>query len=281
MGLLTTLTGYLTPVFLILSPVLSYSDQAYSMYRTRSSAGFSLDIPLIMLVASLLRIFYYPGARFDTALLIQSFVMVGIQVILLKIALDHRPAPYSKGGDAATPFARVHETQRPFNFWQWRSPKPYWQFLLSLFIGLVICELLLAPIPSVYRSYSTLIGYVGLSVEATLPIPQILSNARSQSCKGFRLSVLASWLVGDSLKMFWFFTSQTTIPWAFKICGMFQAACDVLLGIQYLMYGDGEAVSKSHLAPDWPYELNSNGFSTASGHGNVPGRRTSTTERSI
>lgn len=55
MGLIATFTGYLTPVFLVLSPVLSYSDQAYSMHRNRSSAGFSLDIPLIMLVASLCR----------------------------------------------------------------------------------------------------------------------------------------------------------------------------------------------------------------------------------
>ena len=55
MGWITTLSGYLTPAFLVLSPVLSYSDQAYSMHRNRSSAGFSLDIPLIMLAASLLR----------------------------------------------------------------------------------------------------------------------------------------------------------------------------------------------------------------------------------
>lgn len=52
---LTTLAGYVAPLFLVLSPVFSYSDQAISMYRNRSSAGFSLDIPLIMLVASLLR----------------------------------------------------------------------------------------------------------------------------------------------------------------------------------------------------------------------------------
>ena len=71
------------------------------------------------------RIFYYPGAKFDKALLVQSFIMVAVQVVLLKIALDHRPAPYSKGGDAAVPFARANETQRPFNFWQWRSPKPW------------------------------------------------------------------------------------------------------------------------------------------------------------
>ena len=71
------------------------------------------------------RIFYYPGAKFDKALLVQSFIMVAVQVVLLKIALDHRPAPYSKGGDAAVPFARANETQRPFNFWQWRAPKPW------------------------------------------------------------------------------------------------------------------------------------------------------------
>ena len=47
--------GYIAPFFIIMSPILSYSDQAISMRRNKSSAGFSLDIPLIMLVASLLK----------------------------------------------------------------------------------------------------------------------------------------------------------------------------------------------------------------------------------
>lgn len=38
---------------LVTSPVTSYADQIYSIHRTRSSSGFSLDIPLIMLVASI------------------------------------------------------------------------------------------------------------------------------------------------------------------------------------------------------------------------------------
>jgi solute carrier family 66, member 2 len=50
-----TLTGYVAPLFLVASPVISYTDQAISMHRKRTSAGFSLDIPLIMLVASFLR----------------------------------------------------------------------------------------------------------------------------------------------------------------------------------------------------------------------------------
>jgi hypothetical protein len=61
------------------------------MHRNRSSAGFSLDIPLIMLSASLLKVFYWPGARFDLSLLVQALVMLVVQVILLKVALDNRP----------------------------------------------------------------------------------------------------------------------------------------------------------------------------------------------
>jgi hypothetical protein len=74
------------------------------------------------------RVFYYPGAKFDTSLLIQSFIMIAIQLVLLKVALDHRPAPSSKGGEAGLPFAGARAGEfglvRPYNFWQWRSPKP-------------------------------------------------------------------------------------------------------------------------------------------------------------
>ncbi|KFA45627.1 hypothetical protein S40293_09111 [Stachybotrys chartarum IBT 40293] len=249
--LLKACTGFLTPIFLILSPVLSYSDQAMSMHRNKTSAGFSLDIPLIMLVASLMRIFYWPGARFDTSLLIQAFIMVGMQVVLLKIALDHRPPPSNKGGETGVPFAGAHDAgftglQRPYNFWQWRSPKPYWQFLVCLLAGLTACELLLRPLPGVYSAYSVLIGYLGLSVEAVLPLPQVVANARTKSTRGFRPSVLASWLAGDVMKMFWFFTATSTIPWAFKLCAMFQAVCDSLLAAQYLSYAQADTVIKGH-----------------------------------
>lgn len=128
----------------------------------------------------------------------------------------------------------------------------YWQFLLYLFIILTLGELILAPFGSLYPAYSSLIGYIGLSIEATLPLPQIFANARSRSCKGFRLSVLASWLLGDAMKMFWFFTSPTEIPWAFKLCGLFQAGCDTFLGVQYLMYGNGEGPARGRSLPSWP-----------------------------
>lgn len=38
-----------------------------------------------MLSASILKIFYWPGARYDVVLLVQALIMVGVQVVLLKV----------------------------------------------------------------------------------------------------------------------------------------------------------------------------------------------------
>lgn len=121
-------------------------------------------------------------------------------------------------------------------FWLTTRYYRYYHFLLYLLGALCLLQLLLGPLPPVYVVYSSLLGYIGLSVEAMLPLPQILANFQTRNCKGFRVSVLASWLVGDAMKMCWFFTSTTEIPWAFKICGIFQASCDSFLGFQYFLY---------------------------------------------
>jgi hypothetical protein len=83
------------------------------------------------------------------------------------------------------------------------------------------------------------------------------------------------------MKMFWFFTSTTEIPWAFKLCGIFQAGCDIFLGIQYMMYGSGENPSRDYVQmSQWsaakvlPKRISS-GFNTPSG------RRTPVNEKDI
>lgn len=98
----------------------------------------------------------------------------------------------------------------------------------------------------------SLLGAVALAVEATLPIPQMLANHRRRCCKGFRLSVLVNWLVGDAFKMVFFFAKGAhDVPWAFKLCGVFQASCDVFLGVQYFMFGDGEPILDLKQEPAW------------------------------
>lgn len=165
--------------------------------------------------------------------------MILVQVLLLHIALIYRP-PFGAQHSLNKPFAGATEgdsyVTRPYNFWQWRSRKPYWQFLAYYTVTLAALQVLFGS----SELYVATQGYVALSVEAILPIPQILENQRSRSSKGFRLSVLVNWLVGDAFKMTYFFLSEGGVPWAFKLCGLFQAACDCYLGVQYWMYGEGE-----------------------------------------
>ncbi|KAI6825874.1 hypothetical protein KC340_g10122 [Hortaea werneckii] len=240
MSLIKWTINHIAPAFIVTSPVTSYADQIWSIHKNRSSAGFSLDIPLIMLLSSITKLFYWFGAHYDTPLLIQALVMCVVQVVLLHVALQNRPPVGAQHG-LNQPFAGAKEgpegllVHRPYDFWQWRNRRPYWNFLAYYTAALAILQLLIGP----NETYVQIQGFVALGVEAILPIPQILENHRLRSSKGFRVSVLVNWLIGDAFKMTYFFMSEGGIPWAFKLCGMFQAACDCYLGVQYWMYEQG------------------------------------------
>lgn len=120
----------------------------------------------------------------------------------------------------------------------------YWDYLLLLTLLLLTLHTFLRPTPT--STYTLFIGHLGLAIEAILPLPQMLANHRARSCKGFRLSVLANWLVGDAMKMLFFFASDgDKVPWPFKLCGIFQACCDAGLGFQYWIYGNGKGEERS------------------------------------
>ena len=172
--------------------------------------------------------------------------MLGVQVVLLHVALLNRP-PFGAQHSLNQPFAGAKEgdsyVSRPYNFWQWRSRRPYWIFSAYYTLTLVALQWLVGT----NSFYVLLQGYLALGVEAILPIPQIMQNQRAQSCKGFRLSVLINWLIGDVFKMTYFFLSEGGVPMAFKLCGLFQAACDCYLGVQYWMFGEGVGVMDGDL----------------------------------
>ncbi|GAB1212968.1 hypothetical protein ATERTT37_002117 [Aspergillus terreus] len=164
--------------------------------------------------------------------------MIAVQMVLLKVALDNRPLAGAKNGVEHVPFSNVDSEKtgaRPYDFWQWKSAKPYWMFLAYMIAGLSFIQIFL-PFLAKSELYINTLGYTGLAVEATLPLPQIVSNHRSRSCKGFRVSVLVAWILGDIMKLSYFFGSQEVIPWAFRLCGMFQCVCDFYLGAQFWMY---------------------------------------------
>ncbi|KAF2841527.1 hypothetical protein M501DRAFT_950152, partial [Patellaria atrata CBS 101060] len=229
MGLFSATVKLIAPIFIVTSPITSYLDQIHSIHRTRSSAGFSLDIPLIMLLASILKVFYWLGSRYALSLLLQALLMIGMQSLLLHVALRNRPLSVS----THTPFAgeKAESSGRLYDFWRWRPVRPYWVFLAYFTLALVVLQVL----GNGSESYTQLQGSVALTIEAALPLPQLLSNQRRRGCKGFRPSVVVNWLVGDVFKLSYFFLSGGgEVPLAFKACAVFQFLCDLGLGVQYL-----------------------------------------------
>lgn len=76
------------------TPLYTYGSTCYFIHKNKTSVGFSIDICATMLMASLLRIFYYVISPYEVTLLRQSLIMVGIQFLLLKVALFYRPHNY-------------------------------------------------------------------------------------------------------------------------------------------------------------------------------------------
>lgn len=246
---LSSSVNLIAPIFIITSPITSYADQIYQIHRTRSSAGLSLDIPLIMLVSSILKLFYWVTVHYSLTLLAQAILTVIVQVILLHVSLENRSfvstnVPFE--GEISSSSSIV---KRPYNFWRWRSSTKYWRFLAYYTAALAFAQVLIAPFfahadPTSYKetAFSSVQALVALSVESILPVPQLIKNAQARSCAGFRLSLCASWLLGDAMKLWWFFLQpRGSVPLAFKLCAMFQLVCDSGLAVQFLIWGTDKA----------------------------------------
>lgn len=82
---------FICGLFLMTSPITSYGDTVYTIWKSKSSAGFSLDLSGIMLVSSILRVAFYFGEPYEASLLWQAVIMIAIQLVLLAVALQYRP----------------------------------------------------------------------------------------------------------------------------------------------------------------------------------------------
>lgn len=87
----------LAGALLAVSPILSYSDTIWSIYVTKQCAGFSLDLTAIMLISSIMRVFFYFGEPYEKCLLLQSVLMIVVHLVLLYLVLEYRVVHNSSG----------------------------------------------------------------------------------------------------------------------------------------------------------------------------------------
>ncbi|EGO22214.1 hypothetical protein SERLADRAFT_409799 [Serpula lacrymans var. lacrymans S7.9] len=176
----------LASVGMAVGPPLVYVDQGISIVRKKDSTGFSRDVCAILLTANITRCFFWLGKHFELTLLLQSIFMIIAQLILLYICIRYRPRTNPEN----------YASSRPLAFWQWSSYAQHIEFL----IGFTLCSAILFLIFGRSEIYVSIMGFVALGLESTLPIPQMISNYKQRSLYGFRASTLLGWVGGDSFK---------------------------------------------------------------------------------
>lgn len=212
----------------------------------------------MLLIANIIRIFFWLGERFELPLLCQSILLIISQLLLLSLCLHYAPHPqlsnYAPLSPLDTTHPRTEEEEegdylshsgegeieggqwqdrktRPFGFWQWEGLGSYLEFLAGLILVLGILQVILGR----WDWYIDALGFVALTIESTLPIPQFISNYQRKSTYGLRASTLAGWLFGDLFKTAYFFLRGNPIQ--FKITAIITVCWDLAVLSQRFMYG--------------------------------------------
>ncbi|CAO3612808.1 unnamed protein product [Cunninghamella blakesleeana] len=236
----TNMTDMVLSFFMVIAPVFGYIDQYRIIYQSKTSQGFNVKVCGILLIANILRIFYWIGERFDKTLLLQSIVMIFSQLFLLEIVIRYRPITEgnilyddrssisSLSIEADHPWVRAWHKRKLF--WNWPDMMDYLNFLLAFTTCCALLFMFLYRIPY----FIEILGIISLGIESTLPIPQCISNFKNRSVEGFSLLVLLSWFIGDSFKVFYYIFTRA--PFQFIGCGITQLSVDILIVFECILF---------------------------------------------
>ena len=117
------------------------------------------------MISAILRIYFWITNGYAINLLFQAMFVIIIQAMLLNECIEMSPRPKDLG-----------EEER---FWRWNTFDQYIKFLLMFTAGVGAVTFMNKIIWIPF--YGTLLGFASMSIEATLGLPQLMSNYRTKS----------------------------------------------------------------------------------------------------
>lgn len=219
-----TVLSWMSSCFMVFGGVLPYIPQYQEIKRTSNTDGFSTWVCFVLLIANILRIFFWFGKFFEFPLLLQSLLMIITMLAILHLCCSVQIVNrVSTKYHAFTDFDLGH-------FWKWSRFEDYLHFCLSLTIVVALFTYVLLDVPFFVEG----LGLVALLTEAMLGLPQLLQNLRNKSTRGMSVKMVMLWTVGDSFKTSYFIIKAT--PAQFWMCGALQICLDVLILLQVWYY---------------------------------------------
>ncbi|CAL8323006.1 unnamed protein product [Gadus morhua 'NCC'] len=209
---------------MVFGGALPYLPQYQEILRSNDTTGFSTRVCLVLLLANILRIFFWVGKQFELPLLLQSVVMISTMFCMLRLCCH-----VHNSNRVSTKQHRLSELD-PRYFWQWTMFEDYLLFCLLFSVGCCLLTLLLLDSPLFIEA----LGGLALLLEALLGLPQLLQNLQQRSTRGMSVKMVVMWTLGDVFKTSYFLLNES--PVQFWVCGSVQIVMDALILLQVFLY---------------------------------------------
>ncbi|XP_066540687.1 solute carrier family 66 member 2 [Hoplias malabaricus] len=225
-----TVLSWLASCVMVFGGAVPYIPQYQEIQKSGNTEGFSTRVCLVLLVANILRIFFWVGKQFELTLLLQSVVMILTMFAMLQLCCTIQTT-----NRVSTKQHRITDLDLQY-FWNWSAFEDYLLFCFGL--TLVCAFITLLFLDSVL--YVEALGSLALMSEAMLGLPQLLRNYTNRSTRGMSIKMVLLWTAGDIFKTTYFVINES--PAQFWLCGAVQVLIDIIILLQVGYYDQDSRV---------------------------------------
>ena len=229
-------------LFMAFGPSINYLFQVFKFNKTKSSKGFSKYLCLVTILSHTLKVFFWFKEKFKYTLLIQSILVIMIQLYLIDLCLkynekdvhyDKIPEEENNFNNSTNKNQLIIEWRNIFNpklLWKWNNVSDYYVFYCFIIFILSIFYIF-------YNNnnyYSNIIGFVSIILETLCSVPQIIEIYRTKNQKNISKIMVLMWLIGNMLKVYYNIINQSPIQ---LIIGAYiQVFSNIVLITQIIYY---------------------------------------------
>ena len=229
---------------IIFLPSVGYFFQAIKFQKTKSSKGFSKSLCLLLLLANILRIYFWIGKPFEKSLLFQSIVVIISQIYLIHYYLKYQEKPRDINKIPAEKSILNHmiswkDIFLPSKFWNCDYEIDYYKFIFLFFsIMSIICAIIGRNLIKFYD----VIGTISVGIETFIEIPQIKENCVTKNVKNLSMAMVLMWFIGDLFKTVYNLVNKS--PVQMIVGGLIQNFEDIILSTQVICYSEDGIIAK-------------------------------------
>ena len=229
---------------IIFLPSVGYFFQAIKFQKTKSSKGFSKSLCLLLLLANILRIYFWIGKPFEKSLLFQSIVVIISQIYLIHYYLKYQEKPRDINKIPQEKSILNHmiswkDIFLPSKFWNWDYEIDYYKFIFLFFAFMsIICVIIGRNLMKFYD----VIGTISVGIETFIEIPQIKENCVTKNVKNLSMAMVLMWFIGDLFKTVYNLVNKSPIQMI--VGGLIQNCEDIILSTQVICYSEDGIIAK-------------------------------------